>query len=199
MRRAALAALTTISTAALAVAAALTPPFFLGAPAGTAVPFESLVLPVVTGAPAALHLPLLQPFAPRSPFTPPLRQLLEGETVITTDRQMREVWGRLFSAPYDEALFDFDGSFVVLMGGGEIANGSFDITAVERVEASYSNPGGPGGDPATEAFLSLTSTTFLSGVQPKDPLPASWRVSAVKISLALLDDLVFRRNTILGV
>ena len=59
--------------------------------------------------------------------------------------------------------------------------------------------GGFGGETATETFLTVIATTFLSGVQPKDPPPPSWRVSAVKISRALLDDVVFRRNIILGV
>ena len=121
------------------------------------------------------------------------------ETILTTDRQMRAVWERLFSAPYDASQFDFDTSFVVFMGGGPIANGSFDISAVEQVEASYANPGGLGSDPAGELFLSVTATTFLSGVQPKDPPGPTWRVAAVKVSRELLDHVVFRRNIVLGV
>ena len=84
------------------------------------------------------------------------------------------------------------------MGGGSFANGSFDISAVEQVQASYANPGGPDGDPATERFLSVTSTKFLSGVQPEDPPPATWHVAAVKIGREFFDDVVFRRNVVLG-
>jgi hypothetical protein len=112
---------------------------------------------------------------------------------------MREVWHRLFSEPYDAELFDFEESFVVLMGGGQLANGSFDISAVEQVLADYSEPAGPGGSTATESFLSVTATTFLSGVQPQDPPPATWRLSAVKVPRDELDDVVFRRNTMLGI
>ena len=67
------------------------------------------------------------------------------------------------------------------------------------MQAEYSEPGGPGGATATESFLSVTATTFLSGVQPVDRPPAQWRLSAVKIARELLDDVVFRRNLILGV
>jgi hypothetical protein len=87
----------------------------------------------------------------------------------------------------------------VFMGGGQIANGSFDISAVEQVEATYASPGGSEGETATEVFLSVTATTFLSGVQPKVPPSAAWHVSAVRVSRELLDDLVFRRNIVLGI
>jgi hypothetical protein len=43
------------------------------------------------------------------------------------------------------------------MGGGVIANGSFGIESVETVEASYADPGGPGGSP-TGTFLSVTAS-----------------------------------------
>ena len=199
MRRTALVVVLTLSTAAVAIAAKGSAQFFLGAPAGSAVPFDFVALP------EPIHVPQLTDLAPFqalpivSPFTPTLHQLLEGETIVTTDRQMRAVWERLFSAPYDASQFDFGTSFVVFMGGGPIANGSFEISAVEQVEASYANPGGVGGDPVGELFLSVTATTFLSGVQPKDPPSPTWRVSAVKISRDLLDHVVFRRNIVLGV
>ena len=85
------------------------------------------------------------------------------------------------------------------MGGGSFANGTFGISAVEQVQASYANPGGTDGDPATEAFLSITATTFLSGIQPKDPPSATAHVSAVKIGREFFDDVVFRRNVVLGI
>jgi hypothetical protein len=198
MRRTAFAVVLIVSTASLAIAAAVWPPFFLGAAAGNAVPFEYVVLPPPSPAPQVGDLPLFQRLAPRSPFSPRLQQLLEGETLVTSEKQMREVWDRLFAVPYDAAQFDFESSFVVLMGGGAIANGSFDISAVEQVEASYANPGGFDGD-ATETFLSVTATTFQSGVLPDDPPPPTWRLSAVKVARALLDDVVFRRNLAQGV
>lgn len=202
MRRTALVVALSMATATAAIAATLSAAFFLGAPAGSCVPFEVVALPPPIPAPPLSNLPPLPPYRPftlHGPFTPPLHQLLEGDTLITTEKQMREVWGRLFSAPYAAAQFDFRSSFVVLMGGGSIANGTFDISAVEQIEASYANPGGLNGPTATEAFLSVTATTFLSGVQPQEPPPPTWRVAAVKISRALLDDVVFRRNVVLGV
>ena len=202
MRRTRLTLALIVSVAALSVAATLSLSDFLGAGPGTELAFEPVALPPtsVPASPASDGgFPLLQKFVVKSGFTPSLHQLLEGETVITTDKQMREIWGRLFSVPYDGAQFDFTTSFVVLMGGGVIANGSFDISAVEAVEASYADPGGLGGDPASERFLSVTATTFLSGVQPVDPPPAVWQLSAVKIAREHLDDVVFRRNLILGV
>ncbi|HZJ71413.1 MAG TPA: hypothetical protein VFF36_10825 [Planctomycetota bacterium] len=195
-----------VSAAAVSVAATVLPAYFLGAGPGTDVPFEAVSLPqTFVGALSPSDplssggLTLLPGLSLKSAFAPSLHQLLEGETVITTDKQMREVWHRLFSEPYDAAQFDFGQTFVVLMGGGSIANGSFDVSAVELVQAEYAEPGGPGGGTATESFLSVTATTFLSGVQPVDPPPAQWRLSAVKIARELLDDVVFRRNLILGV
>jgi hypothetical protein len=190
-----------VTTAAVTVAATLAPAYFLGAGPGTALPFETVALPRTFASPSLPGGPglLLHALPILSAFSPTEQQLLEGETVITTDKQMREVWHRLFAAPYDASQFDFTSSFVVLMGGGSIVNGSFDITAVEAVQADYAEPGGPGGGTATETFLSVTATTFLSGVQPVDPPSATTQVSAVKIARDQLDDIVFRRNLILGV
>src|SRR5688572_8632405 len=170
MRRTVLVVALGMLTAAAAVAATGSLLFFLGATEGSSVPFVFVALP--TPNPQLVGIPLFPALTGRSAFTPTLHQLLEGETTITTDKQMREVWRRLFDVPYDASQFDFSSTFVVLMGGGVIANGSFDISAVEQVQASYANPGGPDGDPAMELFLSVTSTTFLSGVQPMDPPPA---------------------------
>lgn len=200
MRRPLLTASLIAASAALCLAATGWGSYFLGAGPGTALPFESVTLPQTTGAPHPDAGPgLLQMLSVKSAFSPTLHELLEGQTVITTDAQMREVWRRLFVQPYDAAQFDFESSFVVLMGGGSIANGSFDITAVERVDAEYAEPAGPGGGEGDESFLSVTATTFLSGVQPVDPPPAQWRLSAVKIPRELLDDVVFRRNLMMGV
>jgi len=185
------------SIATLAVAATLARSSFLGAGPGSELSFDTVALPQDVLAPHGSGQPQLLPF--KSAFTPSQEQLLQGDTVITTDKQMREVWHQLFAEPYDASLFDFDDSFVVLMGGGQITNGSFDISAVEQVQAEYSQPGGPGGDTTAETFLSVTSTTFLSGVQPADPPSATWRLSAVRIPRDELDDVVFRRNLVLGI
>jgi hypothetical protein len=189
------------SIATLALAATFLPSSFLGAGAGSAVPFETVALPqnVIVPHGSGSGPGLLQALSFKSAFTPSMEQLLQGNTVITTDKQMREVWHQLFAEPYDASLFDFANSFVVLMGGGQIANGTFDITAVEQVQAEYSELGGPGGDTTAETFLSVTSTTFLSGVQPEDPPSSTWRLSAVRIPRDVLDDVVFRRNLVLGV
>jgi hypothetical protein len=202
MRRTLLPLVLIGSVATLAFAATLLPSSFLGAGAGTDVPFEPVALPqnvIAPHAPLSIGPGLLPTLAFKSAFTPTQEQLLQGDTVITTEKQMREVWHLLFAEPYDATLFDFTDSFVVLMGGGQIANGSFDISAVEQVQAEYSQPGGPGGDTTSENFLSVTSTTFLSGVQPEDPPGSTWRLSAVRIPRDQLDDVVFRRNLVLGV
>jgi hypothetical protein len=199
MRRSLLPLVAIGAVATLAVAATFLPSSFLGAGAGSPVPFATVALPQYVPHGSGSGPGLLQALSFKSAFTPSLDQLLQGQTVITTDKQMREVWHQLFAEPYDASLFDFANSFVVLMGGGQIANGTFDITDVEQVQAEYSQPGGPGGDTTTEAFLSVTSTTFLSGVQPQDPPSATWRLSAVKIPLDEFDDVVFRRNLVLGV
>ena len=201
MRRSLLFVVSIISTAAVTVAATLAPAYFLGAGPGTELPFATVALPrpLAGRAPAGGHGLLEWELLVPSAFTPTQQQLLQGETVITTDQQMRAVWQALFAEPYDASQFDFASTFVVLMGGGSIANGSFDISAVESVQADYAEPAGPGGGHATETFLSVTATTFLSGVQPADPPPAAWQVSAVKIARDQLDDIVFRRNLILGV
>ena len=195
MRRAAFAALLILSTGT-AFAAARSWAYFLGASEGVAVPFETVALPVP--APDGNDLPRQVRASAASAFAPRLEQLLEGEIVIETERQMREVWARLFDVPYDASLFDFGETFVVLMGGGTLAFGSFDIAAVEQVDATYATPGGFG-DRETETFLSVTATTFLPGVMPQDPPPPQWHVSAVNVARELLDDIVFRRNVVLGI
>jgi hypothetical protein len=199
-RRLSLLALFAVLAASTAWAAvALRPGIFLGAQAGVPQPFESVALPPVA-LPAAPAQTLLARHAllPGSAFAPPLEQLLSGDTVITSDAQMLEVWQRLFAEPYDAGAFDFESTFVVLMGGGVIANGTFGIESVETVEASYADAGGPGGSP-TGTFLSVTAVTFLTGVPPVDPPSPVPSVSAVAIDRALLGDVVFHRTVILGV
>lgn len=188
MRHAFLAATAILGTAtALAGFGAFSS--FLGAGAGTSVPFQRVPLPPVA----------LGALAKACAFAPPLEQLLEGNTVITTEAAMRDTWGRLFATPYDASLFDFSTSFVVLMGAGQQTTASFGIGAVEQVEAGYANPGGPGGSNVPETFLSVTATLFIPGVHPQDPPPAAYALSAVRVDQALRDDVVFHRSLIFGV
>lgn len=170
---------------------------FLSAGAGSAVPFETVALPPVSlggGAPG-LRSVLLP-----SPFNPSKDTLLNGQLVITSAAQMQVVWNQLFSAPYNPALFDFQNTFVVLMGAGLQQSGvSFGISSVEVVTASYSDLGGFGGGTADDPFLSVTSTTFFPGTQQSEPPPPAYLVSAVKVSKALQDDVVFHRALVFGV
>ena len=178
---------------------------FLGASAGVPVPFQTLPLPPVAVAlPAAAAggagtTAALARLAPGGAFAPTLEQLLQGNTLIRTEAQMRHVWKQLFAVPYDPSLFDFESSFVVLMGGGVIANGSFEISAVEQSTASWDNPGGPGGPQEDLPFVAVTATTFLSGVQPVEPPPPVPFVSAVSLPKELGDDVLFHRALILGI
>ena len=199
MRPSFAAAFAALAVAGLA-AEAVVSSSFLGAPAGTPLPFARVVLPPLA-APPASGGPGTVALAKRDcPSAPTAPELLSGETVITTAAEMKSVWSLLFAVPYDPSLFDFQSDFVVLMGSGFLQPGaSFDISAVEGVQASYANFGGLGGDTAPEDFLSVTSTTFLPGVQPADPPPGGSHVSAVRISKLVLDDVVFHRALIAGV
>jgi hypothetical protein len=171
---------------------------FLGAPAGMDEAFSPVALPPLR---ASFSARLAGTAAlPGSPFEPSLQALLAGETVITSAAQMRAVWARLFDAPYDPALFDFGTDFVVWMGGGVLPPGAtFDVSSVESCAGNYSNAGGLGGPTEDDPFLCVTATTFLPGVLPAEPPPASYLVSAVRVSRTLLDDVVFHRTTILGI
>jgi len=180
----------------------------LGASAGEAVPFEPVPLPPVgvalpPGAAPAGVTPsaagALAHLAPGGAFAPTLEQLLTGDTVIRTEAQMRLAWRQLFDAPYDPSLFDFDSSFVVLMGGGVVANGNFGISAVESAEATWASPYGPGGREESAPFLAVTATTFLSGVPPEDPATPVPLVSAVRIPAELDLDVLFHRTIIMGI
>ena len=172
---------------------------FLSAPAGVAIPFTYANLPPVDSSGPGGAGRSFRAFAMNSPWNPSLDQLLTGETVITSDGQMRDVWRRLFSEPYDASEFDFENEFVVLMGEPSLSNGSFYISEVEEVDASYANDGVLRGRTTSEHFLSVTATKFLPGVDPQDPPPPTPRVSAVKITRDQLDDVVFHRRVIMGI
>jgi len=184
-------------------AAVLLESSFLGAPAGVPLSFTTVALPpvsvpVVTSSAVTSHpVPGVVggvPFVPApcpAPWAPSLEQLLNGNTLITSDARMRDVWQRLFAEPYDPAAFDFDASFVVLMGGGPMDLGTFEITAAEDVAASYTDPMGT--PPLVDRFLCVTATTFLPGVPPKNQDDPTYRLSAIELPRALLDDVVFHR------
>jgi hypothetical protein len=170
---------------------------FQGAPAGIPVHFQPVALPDVAFAPGERPHP--GPGA-ISPFEPSLDQLLNGNTVVKNEAQMKQIWGRLFAGPYDASLFDFDHSFVVMMGGGFTSIASFGIGSVEIVNGTYPQFGfGSGGGVDSDPFLSVTSTMFFPGVMPQNPPPGHYVLSAVKVSKDLLDDVVFHRMYIYGV
>ncbi len=157
---------------------------FLSAPAGVALPFQSVALPQ----------PEPRLVVDRGPWAPTALELLNGETVITTNAQMRDAWRLLFTQPYDPSRFDFSQDFVVLMGGGQLQGGSFAISAVERVDADWSSFffGGM----ASDRFVAVTSTLLLPGILPYPPPPSVWTVSAVTVPRIHLDDVVFHREVI---
>lgn len=170
--------------------AAVTASIFLAAGPGIQVPFTPVPLPPLK---AGAILPTLP-----NAFAPTQQQLLSGNTIITTAAQMKAIWGRLFKGPYDPSLFDFSTDFVVLMGAGPMSLGSFDISAVESVDASYNGSFGFGGTDS-DRFLTVIGTTFTPGIEPQDPPPPTYRVSAVRIPKTEFDDIVFHRNFVMGV
>jgi len=98
---------------------------------------------------------------------------------------MIDVWGQLFSQPFDPTLFEFSSTFVVLMGGGtQPPETAFEVSAVERVTANY--PRGEG------FFLSVIATISRAG--PPSEIPGPALVSAVKVSRPPLSDIVFHRE-----
>ncbi len=167
----------------------LPPSWFLGAGPGVPVTFEPLALPSVA-----------QPFghddpAPAfCPWAPTFDRLVNGDTVITSEDPMRYAWRRLFSEPFDPALFDFSVSFVVLMGDGLQTIAQFEISSVEQFEASYDCPFGPCLD-GDEPALAVTATRLIPGVPPKEPRSRTYRLAAAKIPVPFLDDVVFHRVT----
>jgi hypothetical protein len=171
----------------------LTQSSFQGAPAGVAVAFQPVALPPVRW-PTSQPIPAT--LARMDGFTPGVLDLVTGELVITTDQQMRLVWKRLFAAPYDAAQFDFQNTYVVLMGGGALDLSSFDISSVENVDATWSSFWS---GVEVDRFIAVTATTFIPGVFPQDPPPPTFRVSAVKVSRSFLDHVVFHRTLVFGV
>lgn len=186
-RPAAIALAALLATGGIGLAANALAAVFQGAGPGVAVTATSVPLPEV--------MPQRTGFATSASngaFTPSLQELLNGEVVIETDAQMKTVWNRLFAVPYDASLFDFTSDFVILMGGGKMSIGSFSISSVERVTAEYNSFFFQ----ETEDFLAATATTFLPGIAPHPLPPATFRVSAVRVSKDELDDAVFHRTLI---
>ena len=185
-------ALAALLTLGLAAAAPVVVSSFLQAPAGVAVPVNAIALPPV-------RLNGNRPAPARrvsGPLSPTYSEVLSGNLVIETDAQMRLVWEAVLLGPYDPTLFDFQNNFVVWMGGGALQLGSFGISAVERVDALWNNPLGFGGSTDQNAFLAVTGLTFLPGAFPQFPPPPTWRVSAVQVSRAEFDDVVFHRTVV---
>jgi len=160
-------ALAALLTLGLAAAAPVVVSSFLQAPAGVAVPFKAVALP-----PVRLNGNRPAPAQRISgPLSPTYNDGLSGNLVIETDAQMKLVWEAVLLGPYDPTLFDFQNNFVVWMGGGALQLGSFDISAVERVDALWNNPLGFGGSTEQDAFLAVTGLTFLPGAFPQFPPP----------------------------
>ena len=160
----------------------------LGGSAGAPVAFELLTLPpVVLGwhnDPASLQ---------RCAFAPTFDDLVSGETVITSEAQMKHVWRRLFAEHFDPSLVDFERDFVVLMGGGFLHPMiDFRISSVELFEVTFENE-------LLETYvnssLAIAGTTYLPGPPPPkmDPIP---RVSAVTVSRQYLGNTIFSRLVI---
>lgn len=190
-----MAALSIATLASVAGAAAYAPlaTFFQSAPAGVNVPVVHVTLPPVVWQPGQAIPPLL---ANTNGFVPGLDEMLNGNLVIENERSMRFVWARLFpSVPYDGSLFDFQNTFVVLMGGGSMDMGTFGISSVETVDAEYA-AGFPFQGNEIERFLSVTATTVIPGQPNPFPPPPTYRIDAVKIPLAAIDDVVFHRTVI---
>lgn len=176
----------------LAAAAPVVVSSFLQAPAGVPLSFTAVALPPVR---LSSNFPALGRRI-NGPLSPTFSEVLSGDLVIETDAQMRLVWDAVLLGPYDPTLFDFQNNFVVWMGGGAMQLGAFDISAVERVDALWSNPLGFGGATDQDAFLAATGLTFLPGAFPQYPPPPTWRVSAVQVSRTELDDVVFHRTVV---
>lgn len=164
------------------------PAAFMGASPGEPVAFELVTLPPVVESSFNDH-----PAVVCSPFTPTFDELLHGETIITSEAQMKHVWRRLFDAPYDPSLFDFDNTFVVLAGGGLMHPFfGFDIQAVETFTASFEaviNVDSPMEEPG----LAVLIVTTIPGAKPpkKDPV---WKLAAVKVDIEHFGQLVANRQ-----
>lgn len=170
------------------IASAITLQFstsFLSAPAGVSIPSAPLTLPPVTGSPSIGGVP--------GPFGPSFSQLVNEQTVITTEAQWQSVWRRLFGTQRPFQKVNFNQEAIVLMGGGLMTIESFSISSVERVDASWNSFFGGS---VTDPFLAVTSTTLIPGVAPPMFPPPTYRVAAVRIPRAELSEVVFHREVI---
>ena len=82
---------------------------------------------------------------------------------------------------------------MILMGGGLMDLPSFAISAVEEVDAEWTDFFF---GPHVNRFIAVTATTTLPGVAPPEFPPATWRLDAVVVSRTYFDDVVFHRNVI---
>ncbi|MCP3906292.1 MAG: hypothetical protein GY715_21935 [Planctomycetes bacterium] len=178
-------------------------PSFVGAAAGIPVEFDVVPLPPVTGGPGpspGAITPAAPSFGieatprdPACPFAPTFGELVTGETIITSSAQMRAVWSRLFDTPYPSASFDFNTSYVVLMGGGLMHPWfGFEIAAVDEFEATFAD-GGPFPTNYLEYPLAVVAVTTFPGVKPP-PMDPVHKVSAVRIPKTFLRDVIFNRQ-----
>lgn len=162
-------------------------PNFQGATAGIPVNFEIVPLPPVAGTPAGESLTQTSD----RPFVPGFVQLVSGEIVITSNAEMEYVWHRLFRAPFDPSQFDFDSSFVVMMGNGlQHPFFGFEITDVEQFIATFQRE-----DTYLEEALAIVGTEILAGPEPP-PMDPVYKLSAVKIANDLLGDIIFSRQVL---
>lgn len=194
----ALATAAVLAVATLASAAAVTlASSFVSAPSGVTTFHRPLVLPNVqisTGQP----LPTARLGGPLGPTAD---ELVHGTTVVTDELQWRALWRGLYGTPFDPTLVDFSTEFLVLVGGGALAQASFGVNTVETVDAEWANPGlfgGPLTAPPTETdgFLAVTVTTVFAGALQFPPPPSTWRVAGVAIDRADLDDVVVHRTSV---
>ncbi len=160
-------------------------PNFQGATEGIPIDFDVVTLPPVTATPVAMSLTQTS----AGPFVPSFAQLVSGETLITSNAEMEYVWHRLFHEPYDPSQFDFDSSFVVMMGNGlQHPYFGFEITNVEQFTATFQS-----GDTYLEYPLAIVGREILAGPKPppKDPV---YKLSAVRIANDFMGDVIFSRQ-----
>ena len=162
--------------------------FFQGASPAIAIPYDSLELPpVVEGAannPASLIA---------VGFVPTFEELTNGETIIDSEKEWKQVWRRLFGGtPYNTVGVSFNTHFVVLMGAGLTSSSvSFGISSVEQFEATFKSPDWFFGDSVVPK-LAITSTTVFPGVQqdPEVKPPPYYHLSAVAIPIEFKADIL---------
>ena len=156
---------------------------FLSASAGNPVASQSVALPPVgSGTSTSVCA-----------GAPTRRDLLTQNRVVRTAREMKAHWAKLFDVSYDPMLFDFDQDFVILAVGGKLTIESFSISGVEKVDATWASLFfGQQNDP----FLAVTTLKVLPGIPPPVPPPPTWRISAVRVSKSMLDDVVFHASVL---